>query len=82
MSMRPKLKLHFEKAEEEALEHLVKMGLFPNRDEAARAAIIKYATDMGVLSRQTIWQEMGKVKRRKITPGQLTKDLEILEDET
>lgn len=82
MSMRPKLKLRFEKAEEEALEHLVKMGLFANRDEAARAAIIKYATDMGVLSRQTIWQEMGKVKRRKITPGQLAKDLETLEDET
>lgn len=82
MSTRPKLKLRFEKAEEEALDHLVKMGLFASRDEAARAAILKYAMDMGVLSRQTIWQEMGKFKRRNITPGQLTKDLETLEDET
>ena len=30
-----KLKLHLEKAEEEALDHLVKVGLFTNRDEAA-----------------------------------------------
>jgi Arc/MetJ-type ribon-helix-helix transcriptional regulator len=76
-----RLKLHLEKAEEEALNHLVKVGLFTNRDEAARAAILKYAMDIGVLNRQAIWQEMEKVKRRKVTPEQLAKDLETLEDE-
>jgi Arc/MetJ-type ribon-helix-helix transcriptional regulator len=76
-----KLKLHLEKAEEEALDHLVKVGLFTNRDEAARAAILKYAMDIGVLNRQVLWREMENVKRRKVTPDQLAKDLETLEDE-
>jgi Arc/MetJ-type ribon-helix-helix transcriptional regulator len=76
-----KLKLHLEKAEEEALDHLVKVGLFTNRDEAARAAILKYAMDIGVLNRQVLWQEMENVKRRKVAPDQLAKDLETLEDE-
>ena len=76
-----KLKLHLEKAEEEALDHLVKVGLFTNRDEAARAAIFKYAMDIGVLNRQVLWREMENVKRRKVTPDQLAKDLETLEDE-
>lgn len=75
-----KLKLHLEKAEEEALDHLVKVGLFTNRDEAARAAILKYAMDIGVLNRQVLWRKMENVKRRKVTPDQLAKDLETLED--
>ncbi len=76
-----KQKLHLEKAEEEALDHLVKMGLFTNRDEAARAAILKYAMDIGVLNRQVLWRGMENVKRREVTPDQLAKDLETLEDE-
>lgn len=74
-------KLHLEKAEEKVLDYLVEAGLFASRDEAARAAILKYAMDMGVLSRETIWQEMKKTEKRKVTPEQLAKDLETLEDE-
>ncbi len=77
-----KVKLHLAKAEEKILDYLVEAGLFASRDEAARAAILKYAMDMGVLSRQAIWQEMKKTEKRKVTPEQLAKDLEILEDET
>lgn len=77
-----KEKMHLEKAEERVLDSLVEVGLFASRDEAARAAILKYAMDMGVLSRQAIWQEMEKMEKRKVTPEQLAKDLEILEDET
>lgn len=77
-----KAKLHLEKAEEKALDNLVEAGLFASRDEAARAAILKYAMDIGVLSRHAIWQEMEKVKKRKVTPEQLAEDLERLEDET
>jgi Arc/MetJ-type ribon-helix-helix transcriptional regulator len=73
--------IHLEKTEEKALDNMVKVGLFADRDEAARAAILKYAMDMGVLSRQLIWKEMEKIKKRKVTPGQLAKDLETLEDE-
>lgn len=77
-----KAKLYLEKAEEKALDNLVEVGLFVSRDEAARAAILKYAMDIGVLSRHTIWQEMQQVTKRRVTPEQLAKDLEILEDET
>jgi len=61
---------------------LVKAGLFPSRDEAARAAIFKYAMDIGVLNRKSIWQEMETAKRREVTPKRLEKDLETLEDES
>lgn len=76
-----KVNLHLEKAEENALDSLVELRLFSSRDEAARAAILKYAMDIGIIGRQTIWQEIDKVKKRKVTPEQLKKDLEILEDE-
>ncbi len=76
------MQLQLERAEEEALERLVKAGLFASRDEAARAAILKYAMDIGVLDRTKLWQEIRKTKRRMVTPEQLAKDLEALEDET
>lgn len=76
------MQLQLERAEEEALERLVKAGLFASRDEAARAAILKYAMDIGVLDRTKLWQEIRKTKRRRVTPEQLAKDLETLEDET
>jgi len=38
------------KAEVKALDNMVEVGLFTIRDEAARASILKYAMDMGVLS--------------------------------
>ena len=38
--MMEKVKLNLEKAEEEALDQWVAAGLFPSRDEAARAAIL------------------------------------------
>ena len=77
-----KTKLHLEKAQEKALDSMIEAGLFTNRDEAARAAILKYAMDMGILSRQFIWQETKKIKRRKVSPECLERDLEILEDES
>jgi len=80
--MMQKVRLNLEKAEQEALDHLVEAGIFPSRDEAARAAILKYAMDIGVLNRKVVWQEMETAKRRKITPKQLAEDLETLEDES
>ena len=76
-----RIKFKLEKTEEEALDYLVKVGLFSNRDEAARAAILKYAMDIGVLDRRALWQKMGEVKRRKVTPDRLVMDLETLEGE-
>jgi Arc/MetJ-type ribon-helix-helix transcriptional regulator len=70
-----------ERAEEQALDRLVKAGLFSTRSEAARAAILKYAMDVGVLDRVDIWREIEKVQRRGVSPDQLAKDLETMEHE-
>ncbi len=74
--------IKLEKAEDDALEQMVKVGLFANKDEAARAAIVKYASDLGILSPEMMWKKITKHKSRKVTSGQLMKDLEALEDET
>ncbi len=73
--------IKLEKAEDEALSKMVKTGLFPNKGEAARAAIVKYAYDLGILSPATLWSKIVKHKRRQVTPKQLMKDLEAIEDE-
>ena len=73
--------IKLEKAEEEALERLVKTGLLLSKDEAARAAIIKYASDMGILSPRILWQKIAGRNRRKVSPGQLMKDLDTIENE-
>jgi Arc/MetJ-type ribon-helix-helix transcriptional regulator len=80
--MKAETAIKLEKAEEEALEKMVRVGLFPSKDEAARAAIIKYASDIGVLSPETLWNRIIRHKRRKVTPEQLMKDLEMIENET
>lgn len=74
--------IKLERAEEDVLEKMVRAGLFPTKDEAARAAIIKYASDLGLLTPEFLWNKITKYKRRKVTPEQLMKDLEAIEDET
>ncbi len=71
-----------EKAEEDVLVKLVEAGLFSSKDEAARAAIVKYASDLGIIDPAMLWNRIDKHKRRKVTPEQLMKDLEAIEDET
>lgn len=73
--------IKLEKVEEDALEKMVQIGLFPSKDEAARAAIIKYASDLGIFSPEMLWNRIGKYKRRKVTPKQLMKDLEAIKNE-
>ncbi len=67
--------IQLERAEDDALERMVEVGLFPSKDEAARAAIIKYAADLGFLSPEVLWQKITRHKRRKVTPTQLMKDI-------
>ncbi len=80
--MKTDIAIKLEKTEEDVLEKMVRVGLFPNKDEAARAAIIKYASDLGIFSPEMLWNKIGKFKRRKVTPKQLIKDLEEIENET
>lgn len=77
----PNTAIKVEKAEKDALEQMVKAGLFKSKDEAARAAIVKYASDLGILSPAMLWRKITKHKKRKVAPEQLRKDLEALEDE-
>ncbi|HLA48899.1 MAG TPA: hypothetical protein VJ084_06715 [Nitrospinota bacterium] len=48
--MRTVANVKLERAEEDVLKKMVETGLFQSKDEAARAAIIKYASDLGVFS--------------------------------
>jgi len=73
--------IKLERAEEDALERMVRVGLFPSKDEAARAAIIKYASDLGLMSPALLWQKISRHKRRKVTPAQLMKDIEAISNE-
>ena len=80
--MKTDIAIKLEKTEEDVLEKMVRVGLFPSKDEAARAAIIKYASDLGIFSPEMLWNKIGKFKRRKVTPKQLIKDHEEIENET
>jgi hypothetical protein len=73
--------IKLERAEQDALERMVKVGLFPSRDEAARAPIIKYAADLGLMSPDILWQKITRHKRRKVTPAQLMRDIEAIAGE-
>ena len=73
--------IKLEQAEDDALNKMVKKGLFANKDEAARAAIVKYASDLGILSPAMMWNKISRHKKRKVTPEQLKKDLEAIDDE-
>ena len=74
--------IKLESAEEDALERMVNVGLFPSKDEAARAAIIKYASDLGLISPESLWQKITRHKSRKVTPAQLMRDIEAVSNET
>ena len=63
--------IKLEKGEEDVLERMVKTGLFTSKDEAVRAAIIKYASDLGIFSPEILWGRIIRHKRRKVTPEQL-----------
>jgi len=76
------LKFNLPQMEEKVLEMMIQMGFFSNKDEAVRTAVIKYAMDLGLLKPEEIWKEIENYKRRKITPEQLMKDLEAIENET
>ncbi len=73
--------IKIEQAQEDMLERMVELGLFNTKDEAARAAIIKYASDLGLISPEMLWNKISKHKRRKVTPSKLMKDIEAVENE-
>jgi len=63
------------------LEEMTIMGLFKDKSEAMRSAIIKYAIDLGIFRKKSLWQKIDSYPRRGVTPEQLKIELENLENE-
>jgi Arc/MetJ-type ribon-helix-helix transcriptional regulator len=74
------LTLKFRGLEAELLEEMVKLGLFNSKSEAIRAAITKYAVDSGLLSREDLWRRVKSHRRRGVSPNELERDLQSLEE--
>lgn len=74
------LTLKFRGLEAELLEEMVRLGLFNSKSEAIRAAIVKFAVDSGLLSREDLWKRVKVHKRRDVSPAELEKDLQHLEE--
>jgi Arc/MetJ-type ribon-helix-helix transcriptional regulator len=75
------LTLKFKGVESRLLEELVRNGLFSSKSEAIRAALIHYFIQLGMLGREQQWKEIQTFPKRKVSPEQLQKDLEIIKDE-
>ena len=73
------LTLKFRGLEAELLEEMIRLGLFNSKSEAIRAAIMKYAVDSGLLSREDLWSRIKAHKRRGVSPKKLEKELQRLE---
>jgi Arc/MetJ-type ribon-helix-helix transcriptional regulator len=73
------LTLKFRGLEAELLEEMVRLGLFNSKSEAIRAAVMKYAVDSGLLSREDLWSRIKAHERRGVSPKKLAKELQKLE---
>ena len=73
------LTLKFRGMEAELLEEMVRLGFFNSKSEAIRAAVMKYAVDSGLLSREDLWKRVRAHKRRAVSPDRLERDLQGLE---
>ena len=80
--METTLTLRFRGIEAELLEEMIRTGLFNSKSEAIRSAIVKYSLDLGLLRRKQLWARIQKGKPRNVSPKQLQKDIERIEDET
>jgi len=75
------LTLKFRGLEAALLEDMVRLGLFNSKSEAIRAAVVKYAVDSGLLNREDLWKRIKSHRRRGVSPEQLEKDLQRLEQQ-
>ena len=74
------LTLKFRGTEANLLNEMVESGLFNTKSEAIRAAIVNYSLTLGLLKRKDIWNKIQKFPRRRVSPVQLAKDLEAVEN--
>jgi len=57
------LTLKFRGLEAEILEEMVRLGLFNSKSQAIRAALMKYAIDSGLLSKEDLWKSIKAHKK-------------------
>ncbi len=76
------LTLKFKGIEASLLKKMVELGFFNTKSEAIRAALVKYAIDLNLLDKKTIWHEIQAHKKRKVSPEQLAIDIQSIRDET
>lgn len=82
MSETTTLTLKFKGVEAHLLKQMVDLGLFNSKSEAIRSALIKYAIDLNLLDKKTIWNEIQAHKKRTVSAGQILADLETIRNET
>lgn len=75
------LTLKFKGIEASLLRKMVELGFFSTKSEAIRSALIKYAIDLNLLDKKTIWREIQAHKKRKVSPEQLAVDIKSIRDE-
>lgn len=80
--MTTNLSIKFKGLEDRILNEIVDLGLFSTKSEAVRAALVKYAMDMNLFNRKSLWEEIEKAPRRNISAKKLMAELEKLESTT
>ena len=76
------LTLKFKGVEGEILNEMVQSGLFNSKSEAVRSSLVHYAIHLNLFERKKLWQKIQKISPRKVSPKQLEKDLEAIENES
>ncbi len=79
--MKSTLTLKFKGIEARMLSEMVDSGLFNSKSEAVRASLVHYGMEVGLLKREALWKSIERFPRRQVTPKQLAKDMEELEDQ-
>ena len=76
-----RLTLKFRGTEANLLNEMVGSGLFNTKSEAIRAAVVNYSLTLGLLKRKDLWNKIRKFPKREVSPKQLAKDLEAMEND-
>jgi len=81
MSETTTLTIKFKGIEASLLKKMIELGFFNTKSEAIRSALIKYAIDLNLLDKKTIWHEIQTHKKRKVSPELLAVDIQSIRNE-
>lgn len=76
------LTLKFRGIEKKILEKMVESGLFNTKSEAIRSSLVHYAIHLDLFKRKQLWKTIEKTPKRNISPEQLARELEAIENES